>query len=54
MFIGLADGLFPNKRAGVKSDLEEERPFYVASTRAERSLHLLYPTLANQKGTLSD
>ncbi len=51
--IGLADGLFPNKRAiDGEGDLEEERRlFYVASTRAERSLHLLYPTLANQKGT---
>lgn len=51
--IGLADGLFPNKRAiDGESDLEEERRlFYVASTRAERSLYLLYPTLANQKGT---
>jgi len=51
--IGLADGLFPNKRAiDGESDLEEERRlFYVASTRAERSLFLLYPTLANQKGT---
>ena len=50
--IGLADGLFPNKRAiDGESDLEEERRlFYVASTRAEKSLHLLYPTLANQKG----
>ena len=51
--IGLADGLFPNKRAiDGEGDLEEERRlFYVASTRAERSLHLLFPTLANQKGT---
>ncbi len=51
--IGLADGLFPNKRAiDGEGDLEEERRlFYVASTRAEKSLHLLYPTLANQKGT---
>lgn len=50
--IGLADGLFPNKRAiDGEGDLEEERRlFYVATTRAERSLHLLYPTLANQKG----
>jgi len=50
--IGLADGLFPNKRAiDGEGDLEEERRlFYVASTRAEKSLHLLYPTLANQKG----
>lgn len=51
--IGLADGLFPNKRAiDGEGDLEEERRlFYVATTRAEKSLHLLYPTLANQKGT---
>jgi len=51
--IGLADGLFPNKRAiDGEGDLEEERRlFYVATTRAERSLHLLFPTLANQKGT---
>ena len=50
--IGLADGLFPNKRAiDGEGDLEEERRlFYVASTRAEKSLYLLYPTLANQKG----
>ena len=35
--IGLADGLFPNKRAiDGEGDLEEERRlFYVASTRAE-------------------
>ncbi|MDG1173151.1 MAG: ATP-dependent helicase [Opitutales bacterium] len=51
--IGLADGLFPNKRAiDGEGDLEEERRlFYVATTRAERSLHILFPTLANQKGT---
>ena len=50
--IGLSDGLFPNKRAiDGEGDLEEERRlFYVASTRAEKSLYLLYPTLANQKG----
>ncbi len=51
--IGLADGLFPNKRAiDGEGDLEEERRlFYVATTRAERSLHLLFPMLSNQKGT---
>jgi len=51
--IGLADGLFPNKRAiDGEGDLEEERRlFYVATTRAERSLHILFPTLASQKGT---
>ena len=41
--IGLADGLFPNKRAiEGEGDLEEEEALYVASTRAERSLHLIY------------
>ena len=42
--IGLADGLFPNKRAiDGEGDLEEERRlFYVASTRAEKSLHLVF------------
>ena len=51
--IGLADGLFPNRRAiDGESDLEEERRlFYVATTRAERSLHLVFPMLSNQKGT---
>ncbi len=51
--IGLADGLFPNRRAiEGESDLEEERRlFYVATTRAERSLHLVFPMLSNQKGT---
>ena len=50
--IGLADGLFPNKRAiDGEGDLEEERRlFYVATTRAERSLHLVFPMLSNQKG----
>ena len=51
--IGLADGLFPNKRAiDGEGDLEEERRlFYVASTRAERSLHLIFPMLSSQNGT---
>ncbi|MAL85621.1 MAG: DNA helicase UvrD [Opitutae bacterium] len=51
--IGLADGLFPNKRAiDGEGDLEEERRlFYVASTRAETSLHLIYPMLSSQNGT---
>ncbi len=51
--IGLADGLFPNRRAiDGESDLEEERRlFYVATTRAERSLHLVFPMLSNQRGT---
>jgi DNA helicase-2/ATP-dependent DNA helicase PcrA len=51
--IGLADGLFPNKRGNRwEGDLEEERRlFYVASTRAERSLHLVFPMLSSQNGT---
>ncbi len=51
--IGLADGLFPSKRAiDGESDMEEEkRLFYVAATRAEKSLHLVFPMLSNQKGT---
>ena len=51
--IGLADGLFPGRRAiDGESDLEEERRhFYVASTRAEKSLHMIYPMLSSQKGT---
>jgi len=51
--IGLADGLFPNKRAiDGEGDIEEERRlFYVASTRAERSLHLVFPMLSSQNGT---
>ncbi|MEC7802748.1 MAG: ATP-dependent helicase [Verrucomicrobiota bacterium] len=50
--IGLADGLFPSKRAiDGESDLEEERRlFYVATTRAEKSLHMIYPMLSSQKG----
>ena len=49
--IGLADGLFPGKRAiDGESDLEEERRlFYVATTRAEKSLHMIYPMLSSQK-----
>ena len=51
--IGLSDGLFPSKRAiDGESDMEEEkRLFYVATTRAEKSLHLVFPMLSNQKGT---
>ena len=51
--IGLADGLFPGKRAiDGESDMEEERRlFYVATTRAEKSLHMIYPMLSSQKGT---
>ncbi|HAU58953.1 MAG TPA: DNA helicase UvrD, partial [Opitutae bacterium] len=35
-----------------ESDMEEEkRLFYVATTRAEKSLHLVFPMLSNQKGS---
>ena len=30
---------------------EERRLFYVATTRAEKSLHMIYPMLSSQKGT---
>ncbi len=51
--IGLADGLFPIKRAiDGEGDLEEERRlFYVAVTRAEKELFMIFPMLSNQKGT---
>ncbi|MFP6892826.1 MAG: ATP-dependent helicase [Opitutales bacterium] len=51
--IGLADGLFPIKRAiDGEGDLEEERRlFYVAATRAEKELFMIFPMLSHQKGT---
>ena len=51
--IGLADGLFPLKRAiDGEGDMEEERRlFYVAATRAEKGLFLTFPMLSQQKGT---
>ncbi len=48
--IGLADGLFPLRRAIEEGDVEEERRlFYVAATRARDELYLLYPRV-NTKG----
>ncbi len=45
--IGLADGLFPLKRAIDSGDVEEERRlFYVAVTRAKDVLYLLYPAVS--------
>jgi len=45
--IWLADGMFPNRRAiddgGLESLEEERRLFYVAVTRAEDELYLVYP-----------
>jgi DNA helicase II / ATP-dependent DNA helicase PcrA len=48
--IGLADGMFPLRRAIEANDLEEERRlFYVAVTRARDELYLCYPKV-NTKG----
>ncbi|OGL72680.1 hypothetical protein A3D72_01580 [Candidatus Uhrbacteria bacterium RIFCSPHIGHO2_02_FULL_57_19] len=46
--IHMVEGVFPNKRAAVEENgIEEERRlFYVAATRARRSLNLSYPTTA--------
>ncbi|MGF1485290.1 MAG: ATP-dependent helicase [Opitutales bacterium] len=49
--IGLADGLFPLKRAIEEGDIEEERRlFYVAVTRAKDELYMLYPRVSLQGG----
>lgn len=49
--IGLADGLFPLKRAIDEDNLEEERRlFYVAVTRAKDELYLSYPMINTQGG----
>jgi DNA helicase II / ATP-dependent DNA helicase PcrA len=48
--IGLADGMFPLRRAIEAGDVEEERRlFYVAVTRARDELYLCYPKV-NTKG----
>jgi DNA helicase-2/ATP-dependent DNA helicase PcrA len=48
--IGLADGLFPLRRAVEAGDVEEERRlFYVAVTRARDELYLCFPKV-NTKG----
>lgn len=45
--IGLADGLFPLKRAIDAGDVEEERRlFYVAVTRSKEALYMLYPAVS--------
>ena len=49
--IGLADGLFPIKRALDEGNLDEERRlFYVAVTRAKNELYLTYPRINSQSG----
>ena len=48
--IGLAEGLFPLRRAIESGDVEEERRlFYVGVTRARDELYLCYPKV-NAKG----
>ena len=48
--IGLADGMFPLRRAIEAGDVEEERRlFYVAVTRARDELYLCFPKV-NTKG----
>ncbi len=49
--IGLADGLFPTQRAIDRDDLDEERRlFYVAITRAQEQLYLVYPMITSMGG----
>jgi DNA helicase-2/ATP-dependent DNA helicase PcrA len=49
--IGLADGMFPGRRAIEAGDVEEERRlFYVAVTRAKNELYLCYPKVATRAG----
>ena len=50
--IGLAEGLFPSKRAIDIQELSEERRlFYVSVTRAKDELYLVYPMTILQKGS---
>jgi DNA helicase-2/ATP-dependent DNA helicase PcrA len=49
--IGMADGYFPSKRSVEEGDLDEERRlFYVAATRAETELYMLYPSMVVRPG----
>jgi len=49
--IGLADGLFPLRRAIEADDIEEERRlFYVSVTRAQDELYLTYPMISSGGG----
>ena len=49
--IGVADGMFPGRRAIEADDVEEERRlFYVAVTRAKNELYICYPKVATRAG----
>jgi DNA helicase II / ATP-dependent DNA helicase PcrA len=49
--IGVADGMFPGRRAIEADDFEEERRlFYVAVTRAKNELYICYPKVATRAG----
>ncbi len=49
--VGLADGMFPGRRAIEADDVEEERRlFYVAVTRAKNELYISYPKIATRAG----
>jgi DNA helicase-2/ATP-dependent DNA helicase PcrA len=49
--IGVADGMFPGRRAIEAGDVEEERRlFYVAVTRAKNELYICYPKVASRAG----
>ena len=49
--IGVADGMFPGRRAIEANDVEEERRlFYVAVTRAKNELYISYPKVASRAG----
>lgn len=51
--LGLAEGLFPLRRAVEEGDVEEERRlFYVAATRARDELYLCFPRVNSKGGPL--
>ena len=49
--LGLEDGAFPSRKSVTQAEIEEERRlFYVAVTRAERSLVMYYPEINWRSG----